>query len=126
MHQILLVQLMLVHFISDFLLQNDYMAQNKSRNFNILSLHSLVYSLPFLVFGNFYFVCFLYTTHWMIDGITSKITSRLFGKWFSYFTCNVEDVKVQPSLHYFFCVIGFDQFLHFLVILAGIYLYNIK
>ena len=129
MNPILLVQLTLVHFISDFLLQNDWMAHNKSKNSNALFLHSTIYGLPFLVFGNIGFVAYLIVTHFCIDGITSRITSRIFKKWYFY----MNDLKMilkdgmpveQPSLHYFFVVIGFDQWLHFLILLAGCFLYN--
>ena len=111
MNPILLVQLMLVHFVSDFLMQSNYMAVNKSKNIDVLNLHSFVYALPFFVFLNIPFVSYLYATHFFIDLVTSKITSYLWNK---------------EERHYFFCVIGADQFLHFLVILAGIYLCNIK
>ena len=111
MNPILLAQLTLVHFISDFLLQNDWMAINKSKKWFPLMLHSTTYGLPFLVFGNVSFVAYLITTHYWIDFITSKITSCLWQ---------------QEKRHYFFCMIGFDQWLHFLILLAGILIYNIR
>ena len=126
MDPLLIAKLMLVHFISDFLLQSDWMAQNKSKSTNALALHCFTYSLPFLVFLNFHFVCFLYVTHMCVDAVTSRITSRMFARWFSYHTGNPDDIKETPSLHYFFCVIGFDQWLHLVTILVGVTLYHIK
>ena len=39
----------LAHGIGDYWLQNDYMALNKKKSWNIALLHAFVYTLPFLV-----------------------------------------------------------------------------
>ena len=68
-----------IHFISDFLLQTDFIAINKSKNINVLMLHCLIYSIPFLIFGVEYaFINGI--LHFIVDFITSKLTTYLWGK----------------------------------------------
>ena len=111
----MLVQLMFFHFISDFILQTDTMAKNKSTSWKWLSahvgtymlvlfsglffLHSVMYSGDLeLVAKLFTFVLANGILHFCIDAVTSRITSLLWKK---------------QKVHEFFVVIGFDQFLHF-------------
>ena len=136
MNPILIAQLMLVHFIADFCFQNDWMAQGKSKTFVPLMTHCLVYGLTFLVFFNIHFACFLIVTHYIVDYITSRITAPMFKEWYAYQKTDVAagPVKVMeavlghkpPSLHNFFVVIGFDQWLHLVTILLGVFIYNLK
>lgn len=103
----LLIWIYAAHFCSDFLLQSDNMAINKSKSFKWLIYHSLIYSLLFW-FLSWKIGMIMFCSHFIIDGITSKITS--------YFWKN-------EQRHNFFCTIGFDQYLHQLVILLVIYFY---
>ena len=121
-----LLSLTFLHFISDFVLQTNWMATNKSKSQKALGLHCLVYGLPFLVFGNVPFVCYIIITHYFVDFTTSRITSKLFKEWYDYqFVSGEETCKTGPNLHNFFVVIGFDQFLHFAILLAGAFCYGI-
>lgn len=104
----LLIQLTLVHFIADFMLQNDWMATNKSKNDFALLVHSICYAIPFLVFLNTDFVIYLMISHFLIDGLSSRATTYFWKK---------------EDRHNFFVVIGFDQWVHFLVILLGMEVY---
>lgn len=85
-----------LHFVSDFILQSDKMAKIKSKSNKWLLLHVVAYSIPFLIFG-WFFALINCLAHFVIDYITSRITSKLYA-----------DGKV----HWFFVVIGFDQALH--------------
>ena len=108
------VCLVFAHFIADFLCQTDDMARRKSKEFEWLMLHVVVYTLVLIVLGaavgGVKFGVFLGNLngvlHLAIDFCTSKATSRLWQK---------------QSWHWFFCVIGFDQALHTSILLASAY-----
>ena len=111
------------HFIFDFILQSDKMACNKSSSFKYLLLHSFIYSLGFL------WLCVLspgphaidrvvytvgvcvtvFITHALVDGITSRITKRLW---------------LAEERHWFFVVIGFDQAIHITSLVMLVVLLN--
>lgn len=106
MSLLLILSILSLHWIFDFLLQTDKMALNKSKSLSYLIFHSSVYSLwsiPISLLFNLppSFIVYVFLTHTLIDGITSRITSYLWKK---------------NKLHYFFTVIGFDQLLHYATI----------
>lgn len=107
--------LLIVHWIADFVLQTDWMAINKSKDMFALLAHISMYSLAmFLGFGiwfelpndvtyrAFAFIGLTAVFHFVTDAITSNITSYLWQK---------------EERHWFFVVIGFDQFLHYVQLL---------
>jgi hypothetical protein len=89
--------LLAIHFVGDFVLQTDWQAKNKSKNFIALLRHTCVYSLLFLPFG-FVFALVTFITHTVTDAITSRLTAYFWAK--------------QQS-HNFFVVVGADQLVHF-------------
>lgn len=98
------------HYISDFLLQNKYMAENKSSSLEALLVHTCVYGMFWMILTMFLFndmilsVIFgliTFVTHTIIDFVTSKINSKLYK---------------NGKIRLFFNVIGFDQVLHYLVL----------
>jgi hypothetical protein len=104
------VAFFLSHWIFDFLLQSDKMALNKSKSFVWLSIHSAIYALGVATFLLFFgavpnllipFII-LFVSHFVIDGITSRINAILWEK---------------KERHWFFVSIGFDQMLHYAVLL---------
>jgi hypothetical protein len=101
-----LVLILLFHFIADFLFQSDDMAMNKSWGYGWLTMHTGVYtavlmSLMMMLFKNIEFAVFFATIngagHWIIDAVTSRINTKLWK---------------EEKRHWFFTMIGFDQFLH--------------
>lgn len=88
--------LLFTHWIADFELQSDQMAKNKSKSIKWLSLHVLVYTLVFMLWG-VQFALISGALHWITDFFTSKITSYLYR---------------MDDIHNFFVVIGFDQLVH--------------
>jgi len=118
-----------IHWISDFVLQTDWQAQNKSKsNFALLS-HTLNYSMVWLlpmclVFGKMkegattewivwstlYFSMITFVVHTITDYFTSRLNSKLWS---------------EGKVHYFFVSVGFDQVLHYgQLFLTYHYLFN--
>lgn len=107
----LFIYVLLLHFFADFVLQSRWMADNKSRNVEALTLHVFVYSLTLWV-GAWIMLAFDYwdvilvsrfallnfVVHWIIDKTTSRFTQ---WAWFE-----------KKDVHLFFCIVGLDQFLH--------------
>jgi len=118
-----LLLIIIIHFYCDFCLQSDEMAVNKSKSNYWLSLHVAVYtSVTFLawlfcffqpsslyVFHQYwYFVCFIFVTHWITDYCTSRLTSKHFSK---------------NDYHWGFVVVGFDQVLHYIQLFSAYYIF---
>jgi len=57
----------LFHFIGDYLIQNNWVAQNKTKRFLPAFIHAITYSLLFLYLVNFYFWLPILITHYFID-----------------------------------------------------------
>lgn len=102
-----------VHWVSDFVLQSQKMALNKSTSNYWLGIHVMVYSLSTILMWDILFlfldlsISFLqylsafvsiFLMHFITDYITSRITS--------YYYKNNKN-------HEFFVTIGFDQLLHY-------------
>jgi Protein of unknown function (DUF3307) len=107
------LQLLVLHFVADFMFQNDWMAVNKSKRWDALALHVTIYSACFLGYG-WQFGAITWVTHFLTDALTSRATSRL---WFlpqvgSGMQPNWIQVEVKAYRHWFFVMIGFDQLIH--------------
>ncbi len=91
-----MIALVWVHFVSDFVLQTDAMAINKSKSSRWLALHVGIYSLCLLPFG-WRFAIINAAAHFATDWVSSRASSRLWQ---------------ANERHWFFVVIGADQALH--------------
>jgi hypothetical protein len=107
------IYLLFLHFIADFICQTDKMALGKSKSFTILFDHVFTYSFVML-FGVYFalwvvlnnekldwwyctsFFTITFITHYFTDALTSRANAYLYDK----------------SRHWFFVMIGFDQFIH--------------
>lgn len=119
--------LVTIHFIADFLLQTDWMAVNKSKDWRALLAHTGVYSVCFLPFYGVGFALVTFVLHTLTDAITSRVTSRLWffkredGIWAQaeYTQPKHGRTLVNPwspiegVRHWFFVVIGADQLIHY-------------
>lgn len=91
-----------MHFIADFVLQTDWMAKNKSSSNVALTIHVVLYSIPFIWFGWVYAIV-NGMLHFATDYVTSRVTSHFW--------------KTEQR-HLFFVVIGADQALHMTALFA--------
>lgn len=112
------VYILFVHYVSDFVFQTRWQAENKSKSLEALFMHVVTYTfslfcclgLPVLLWSNdTQMLTFVYAyvginglAHFLVDLITSKISSYYYK---------------SGKIHTFWCVIGFDQFLHQAVLL---------
>lgn len=58
---------LILHLLGDFVLQNDWMANNKCRRCCAALCHVVVYSVPFLLIGSPAAVAVICATHFVID-----------------------------------------------------------
>ncbi len=59
---------LILHLIGDYILQSDWMANNKTKAFAPALTHSIVYSLPFLLLTCSPLTLFMiWSTHFLID-----------------------------------------------------------
>lgn len=126
------IGLLALHFIGDFMLQSDWMALNKSKNWTALAAHVSAYTATFwplfivaLGFNRENVVLFLvvtWLTHFLTDAWTSRITSWL---WFmkpvnAFWNAGGKRyemwVPIGGSRHWFFVVIGLDQLIHYVTL----------
>lgn len=119
--------LLVGHFVADFLAQSDWMAVNKSKRWDALAVHVLIYSGFVAAFawmtaptpqGWGVFVIVNAAAHFVQDALTSRLTSRL---WFLPqvgYGMRPEwiQVEVRQTRHWFFVAIGFDQLLHYVTL----------
>ena len=97
-----------IHFIADFLLQNDEMAINKSSSNKWLTIHCSIYSIPFIIFG-FKAMVVIWVSHYFVDFFTSRATTKLW---------------LNQKRHWFFAVIGLDQAIHITLLVLIIEYYS--
>lgn len=140
------VFLVIAHFVSDFLLQNDWMALNKSKDLRALLAHVGVYTLSMVVFLLGYmawtisgvttdlvlisrviqffglaicsFAFLTFGSHLLTDAVTSRVNSKL---WFFRKVSAPEGftdyyLPIEGLRHWFFVAIGFDQLLHYVTL----------
>ena len=110
-----LLWLLTVHFIADFVLQSDWMAQNKSKSNEALSAHVAIYTVCLLIgaiplafiLGHHggvmmgLWVAINGGAHFATDYVTSRINSRLWA---------------TKQVHNFFVGVGADQLIHALTL----------
>lgn len=59
---------LICHLIGDYIIQNDWMAINKTKNIGVALIHAITYSLPFLFLGPSISALFVVVgTHAFID-----------------------------------------------------------
>lgn len=65
--------LILCHVFGDYILQQDFIAQTKGKNWYHLFVHCMLYVLPFrVVYGCDYRLMILLATHFVIDALKAR------------------------------------------------------
>lgn len=111
--------IIVIHWVSDFVLQTHWQPTNKSKDNKALTMHVLSYSTVWLLTANIYsiitgnylmlalFPIITFVCHWITDYFTSRLNSKLWAK---------------GDIHNFFVSVGFDQVLHYVQLFLTYYL----
>ena len=68
-----LVWLVFCHLIGDYVLQSDFLASTKGKNWYHLIVHCALYCVPFaVVFGMTWHVGVLFATHVIVDSMKAR------------------------------------------------------
>lgn len=91
----ILATLVACHLIGDYILQTQYIAENKATDRYLLVVHSFLYAVPFVALFGFELnsALFLFVSHIIID--YCKATAKLFS------------ITVDQILHYVCALIYF-------------------
>jgi hypothetical protein len=123
------LDIILIHWIADFVAQTEWQANNKSKRNDALLYHVFTYSymwliagcaaeqvnnsfIPIIPFTTFKFVGITFVSHFITDYATSRVNRRLLA---------IQKVTGGP-FHNFFVSIGFDQVLHYFQLFLTYYL----
>jgi len=112
--------IIIVHWISDFVMQSDYMANQKSSSNSALLSHTLMYTsvftfllfispisttlLSLLLFWIITFTCHTVTDYYSSRAVKRKFDLKLYGSPIPNFEA--------------FSIIGFDQVLHYIQLIV--------
>jgi predicted ABC-type sugar transport system permease subunit len=129
----LILQILFVHWVSDFVLQSHWMATNKSKNIWALSSHVLVYTATF-AFIMLMSGILLSTTVWWSSAIMAMLTPVAFAYWIAlngalHFMTDFVTSKITSALwqradfHNFFVVVGADQLIHYTCLIGTLFLF---
>lgn len=114
--------IIIVHYIADFIMQDEKWALGKSKNVNDLTLHIGVYSYFWIIpayymfetdFQAYVFLVVTFCAHWITDYFTSRIVSKKFEA--KHYGSPIPNLGA-------FSVIGFDQLLHYTQLFLTYYL----
>ena len=133
MNLIEIFSIIIIHWIADFIMQDEKWALGKSKNWSDLLSHTIVYTLiwwcPIMVLLIFYsstlpitatqvfgFLGITFISHTITDYFTSRIVSKKFTKG-----------EYGSSIPNFgaFSIIGIDQVLHYIQLFTTYYLLKI-
>lgn len=68
-----IIKLIFCHLLGDYVLQVDFIAQTKGKNWYHLFVHCALYCLPFyIVFGFNWQLVFIFATHCIIDPLKAR------------------------------------------------------
>lgn len=69
----ILLKLIMCHAVGDYVLQTDYMATAKGKDWYVLIMHCICYTVPFaVVFGIEWKLAVIFVTHVVTDALKAK------------------------------------------------------
>jgi len=93
-----LVSILIIHYISDYIFQTRWIAENKSKSWMTCLFHAYLYSIPFLLLPtDSVMFCRLCMLHFFTDLVTSRLSANYYK---------------ADNLKMFWIIIGLDQLLH--------------
>ena len=105
---------LLIHLLSDFWLQNDWMVANKKSNFLVALLHSIIYTIPFiLITKSVVALLIICITHAIIDGSDIVMKLNQIKNW-NFETKSGYD-KDRPEHIWHWLIIVQDNTLHLII-----------
>jgi hypothetical protein len=113
------------HFIGDYLLQNDYIAKQKTESNIYALIHVILYGIPFYFLVGFsYYLLFIVLTHFFIDRFRLVIYWIKLINW-NWKSKNFGFSEDKPKWMSVWLMIIYDNTLHILLnSLAIYYCYN--
>lgn len=69
----LLIKIIMCHMVGDYVLQCDFIAQTKGKNWYHLFVHCVLYCIPFaMMFGIDYKLAIIFVSHIIIDPLKAR------------------------------------------------------
>ena len=119
------ILIIVMHYIADFIMQDEKWALGKSKNLTPLLKHTTTYSILWFLpvwgvsgdlLNSFAFVGITFIAHTLTDYFTSRVVSKMFER--GYYGSPIPNLGA-------FSIIGFDQVLHYLqLIFTWYFLFN--
>lgn len=94
----MILVILAAHFIADFILQSDWMAQGKSKKMLPLTIHISIYTI-FLCLIDWRWALINGAAHMFVDFFSSRAVSYAWNK---------------GERHWAFALIGLDQLIHYI------------
>lgn len=68
-----LIKILMCHMLGDYVIQIDYLSQNKGKDWYILFAHCVTYAFPFAVLFGFDYKCLIVIlTHFVVDALKAR------------------------------------------------------
>jgi hypothetical protein len=117
-----LILAFLFHLFGDYLIQNDWMAANKTKSSWAAFVHAITYSLPFLFLAPSYWWLLIFGSHFLIDRFRLAVYWIKLVNW-NWQSENFGYAKEKPVWMSVWLMIIIDNTFHLLFNAVAIYLH---
>jgi hypothetical protein len=115
---------LILHFIGDYIFQNSWLANNKTKKNLPAIIHALIYSLPFLfIVGFSWAIFFIFLTHFFIDRYRLAVYWIKLVNW-NWYSDNFGYSKETPTFLSMWLLFIIDNIFHIAINSISIYLNN--